>query len=114
MNPVTGYLFDKFGGKWLARIGLFLLILTTLPFTQLTSDTSFTFLSVVNMFRMLTIAMVMMPMTTLSINQLPKRLIPHGTAMNNTFRTNGRLNRNGFIYNNNDIILQYLAKAYQG
>ena len=86
MNPVTGYLFDKFGGKWLARIGLFLLILTTLPFTQLTSDTSFTFLSVVNMFRMLTIAMVMMPMTTLSINQLPKHLIPHGTAMNNTFR----------------------------
>lgn len=86
MNPVTGYLFDKFGGKWLARIGLFLLILMTLPFTQLTSDTSFTFLSVVNMFRMLTIAMVMMPMTTLSINQLPKHLIPHGTAMNNTFR----------------------------
>ena len=86
MNPVTGYLFDKFGGKWLARIGLFLLILTTLPFTQLTSDTSFTFLSVVNMFRMLTIAMVMMPMTTLSINQLPKHLIPHGTALNNTFR----------------------------
>ncbi|WP_239705295.1 MDR family MFS transporter [Mammaliicoccus sp. R-M63] len=86
MNPVTGYLFDKFGGKWLARIGLFLLILTTLPFTQLTSDTSFKFLSVVNMFRMLTIAMVMMPMTTLSINQLPKHLIPHGTAMNNTFR----------------------------
>lgn len=86
MNPVTGYLFDKFGGKWLARIGLFLLILTTLPFTQLTSDTSFTFLSVVNMFRMLTIAMVMMPMTTLSINQLPKHLIPHGNAMNNTFR----------------------------
>src|SRR5699024_8316639 len=32
------------------------------------------------------IAMVMMPMTTLALNQLPNELIPHGTAMNNTFR----------------------------
>jgi len=28
----------------------------------------------------------MMPMTTLALNQLPDHLIPHGTAMNNTFR----------------------------
>lgn len=86
MNPLTGYLFDKFGGKWLARIGLFLLIITTLPFTQLNQHTTFTFLSIINMLRMLTIAFVMMPMTTLSINQLPNHLISHGTAMNNTFR----------------------------
>src|SRR5699024_11390734 len=32
------------------------------------------------------ISMVMMPMTTLALNQLPDHLIPHGTAMNNTFR----------------------------
>ncbi|MBF7017823.1 MDR family MFS transporter [Staphylococcus durrellii] len=85
-NPLTGYLFDKFGGKWLARGGLLLLALSTLPFTFLTAHTSITYLTVMNAVRMISIAMVMMPMTTLAINQLPQHLISHGTAMNNTFR----------------------------
>lgn len=86
MNPITGYLFDKFGGKWLARIGLFVLVVSTLPFTMLTEHTTFTYLATSNALRMVSIAMVMMPMTTLAINQLPNELITHGTAMNNTFR----------------------------
>lgn len=86
MNPITGYLFDKFGGKWLARGGLFLLGVTTFAFTNLSMDTSFTYLASMNAIRMISIAMVMMPMTTLALNQLPNDLIPHGTAMNNTFR----------------------------
>ncbi|WP_010530196.1 MDR family MFS transporter [Lentibacillus jeotgali] len=85
-NPITGYLFDKFGGKWLARGGLLLLALTTFAFTNLSMDTSFTYLATMNGIRMISIAMVMMPMTTLALNQLPDQLIPHGTAMNNTFR----------------------------
>ncbi|MFP3441096.1 hypothetical protein R0K18_25515, partial [Pantoea sp. SIMBA_133] len=32
------------------------------------------------------VAMVMMPVTTAGLNQLPAHLIPHGTAMNNTMR----------------------------
>lgn len=86
MNPITGYLFDKIGGKWLARIGLFVLVVSTLPFTMLTEHTTFTYLATSNALRMVSIAMVMMPMTTLAINQLPNELIAHGTAMNNTFR----------------------------
>ena len=35
---------------------------------------------------MMSISMVMMPMTTLALNQLPNDLISHGTAVNNTFR----------------------------
>lgn len=85
-NPITGYLFDRFGGKWLARIGLLLLTLTTFAFTNLSETTSFTYLATMNGLRMISIAMVMMPMTTLALNQLPNDLIPHGTAMNNTFR----------------------------
>ncbi|TFJ91503.1 MDR family MFS transporter [Lentibacillus salicampi] len=85
-NPITGYLFDKFGGKWLARGGLLLLSLTTFAFTNLSVDTSFTYLATMNAIRMISIAMVMMPMTTLALNQLPNDLIPHGTAVNNTFR----------------------------
>lgn len=86
MNPISGFLFDKFGGKWLAHIGLFLLIITTLPFTNLTGHTTFTYLAIMNACRMTSIALVMMPMTTLAINELPDKLIAHGTAMNNTFR----------------------------
>lgn len=86
MNPVTGYLFDKFGAKWLLRVGFFLVTVITFMFANLSVDTSFTYLAVMNAIRMLGISMVMMPSTTLGLNQLPKQLIAHGTAMNNTFR----------------------------
>jgi len=60
--------------------------LTTFAFTNLSADTSFNYLATMNAIRMISIAMVMMPMTTMALNQLPNELIPHGTAMNNTFR----------------------------
>jgi EmrB/QacA subfamily drug resistance transporter len=86
MNPITGRIFDKFGAKWLAVIGLILITVSTFMFTDLTATTSFTFLAVVNAVRMLGISMVMMPVTTAGLNQLPIMLIPHGSAMNNTMR----------------------------
>ncbi len=86
MNPITGTLFDKYGAKWLLRIGLFLATVTTFMFSNLSVETSFLYLAVLNAIRMLGISMVMMPSTTLGLNQLPKQLISHGTAMNNTLR----------------------------
>ncbi|MFC0232124.1 MDR family MFS transporter [Bhargavaea ullalensis] len=86
MNPVTGILFDKYGGKWLLRAGFAILTVTTFMFTSLTDETSFVYLAVLNAVRMFGISMVMMPSTTLGLNQLPATLIPHGTAVNNTFR----------------------------
>ena len=86
MNPVTGTLFDKYGAKWLLRTGFVILTVTTFMFANLSEETSFTYLAVLNAVRMLGIAMVMMPSTTLGLNQLPNHLIAHGTAMNNTFR----------------------------
>ncbi len=85
-SPITGYLFDRYGGKWLARAGMLLLTVTTFAFTDLDMDTSFTYLATMHALRMVSIAMVMMPMTTLALNQLPNDLISHGTAVNNTFR----------------------------
>src|SRR5690625_304291 len=79
-------LFDRYGAKWLALIGFLILTVSTFMFTNLTEDTSFTYLAVMNAVRMLSIAMVMMPTTTAGLNQLPDSLIPHGSAMNNTFR----------------------------
>ncbi|MEN2767835.1 DHA2 family efflux MFS transporter permease subunit [Ornithinibacillus xuwenensis] len=86
MNPITGRLFDKFGAKWLSLIGLLLITATTFMLTVLTTDTTFTYIATVQAFRMLGIAMVMMPVTTAGLNQLSPRMLPHGTAMNNTLR----------------------------
>ncbi len=86
MSPVTGHIFDAIGAKWLAVAGFTLLTVTTFMFADLSADTSFTYLAVVNTIRMFGVAMVMMPVTTAALNQLPQSLIPHGTALNNTFR----------------------------
>ncbi|MDG5471833.1 MDR family MFS transporter [Jeotgalibacillus sp. ET6] len=86
MSPITGRLFDKFGARWLSITGMSILALSTFMFTTLTAETTFTYLAVVNSFRMFGMAMVMMPVTTAGLNQLPASLIPHGTAMNNTMR----------------------------
>ncbi|MBN8210586.1 multidrug efflux MFS transporter [Bacillus sp. NTK071] len=86
MNPITGRIFDKFGARWLAIVGLVIVTVTTFMFTNLTPQTSFAYLAVVNALRMFGVAMVMMPVTTAGLNQLPTHLIPHGTAMNNTMR----------------------------
>ncbi|SFL36673.1 drug resistance transporter, EmrB/QacA subfamily [Gracilibacillus orientalis] len=86
MNPITGRLFDRFGGKWLAVFGLGILSVTTFLLAILTTETTFTYIATVNAARMFSISMVMMPVTTAGLNQLPNDVIPHGTAMNNTMR----------------------------
>ncbi|ATG51418.1 MFS transporter [Brachybacterium vulturis] len=86
MSPVTGRIFDRFGASALAIIGFALLAVTSFLLAQLSVDTTFTYIAVVNAVRMLGTAMVMMPVTTAALNQLPQRMIPHGTAVNNTMR----------------------------
>src|SRR5690606_12785712 len=86
MSPVSGLIFDKYGAKWLAFIGLTLATITTFMMSHLTTSTSFLYITTIYAIRMLAVALVMMPVTTAGLNQLPKRLIPHGSAMNNTMR----------------------------
>src|SRR5581483_6758205 len=83
---ITGKLFDKFGGRALAVIGLSITTLTSYFFSKLTLDTSYTQLLILYSFRMFGMSMVMMPVMTNGLNQLPARLYPHGTAMNNTLQ----------------------------
>lgn len=85
-NPISGRIFDKVGAKWLAISGLVITAVTTFLLANLSSSTTFTYLTVVYAVRMLGVALVMMPVTTAGLNQLPKHLISHGTAMNNTMR----------------------------
>ncbi|MEQ6377316.1 DHA2 family efflux MFS transporter permease subunit [Bacillaceae bacterium S4-13-58] len=84
MSPITGRLFDKIGGKILAITGLSILVVTTYYFSQLTAETPYSYLVVLNAVRMFGMSMVMMPVSTNGLNQLPARYYPHGTAMNNT------------------------------
>lgn len=86
MSPLVGKVFDKIGARWLLITGLSIMTVTTLFYTQLTFETSLVYLSVVFAVRMMGIAMVTMPSTTAGLNQLPNRLMPHGTAMMNTMR----------------------------
>ncbi|WP_222847994.1 MDR family MFS transporter [Ruania zhangjianzhongii] len=85
-SPITGRVFDAFGAKWLALGGTVIVTVTTFLYTVLTVDTSFAYLAIVNTVRMFGTAMVVMPVTTAALNELPMSLIPHGTAMNNTMR----------------------------
>lgn len=84
MSPITGRLFDKYGARVLAVTGIFLTALTTYMFSNLTLTTSYTSLIFIYSLRMFGMSMVMMPVMTNGLNQLPGRLNPHGTAMNNT------------------------------
>ncbi|TCP23408.1 EmrB/QacA subfamily drug resistance transporter [Scopulibacillus darangshiensis] len=86
MSPITGRVFDKIGARWLAISGLIIITITTLAFSNLTPSTSFAFITILYSIRMFGLSMVMMPATTAGLNQLPKRLIPHGAAMSNTMR----------------------------
>ncbi|WP_164216002.1 MDR family MFS transporter [Virgibacillus sp. YIM 98842] len=86
MSPVNGRIFDKFGARYLVITGLTLLTITSFLYTNLTPETSLGFITTVFAIRMFGISMVMMPATTAGLNQLPRKLIPHGSAMTNTMR----------------------------
>lgn len=86
MSPITGRIFDKIGARLLAIVGLILITGASLAFSFLNIETTFTTITVLYAIRMLGLSMVMMPVTTAGLNQLPKKLIPHGSAMNNTMR----------------------------
>lgn len=86
MSPITGKLFDKYGARVLAITGLSITILTSYMFSRLTMDTTYTTLMLLYTARMFGMSMVMMPIMTNGLNQLPARYNPHGTAMNNTLQ----------------------------
>ncbi|AHV95520.1 DHA2 family efflux MFS transporter permease subunit [Paenibacillus sabinae] len=87
MSPITGMIFDKIGARWLTIVGLVITVITTWEFSQLTDSTTFTHLILTYTVRMFGLSMLMMPITTAGLNQLPQRLSSHGTAMANTLRT---------------------------
>lgn len=86
MSPITGRLFDKFGAKWLALIGLGLIANTLWQFAFITLSTPYSMIMIFNTLLMLGISMVMMPIMTNALNELPPPLYPHGTAIISTLQ----------------------------
>ncbi|MBW4840494.1 MAG: DHA2 family efflux MFS transporter permease subunit [Paenibacillaceae bacterium] len=87
MSPITGMIFDRIGARWLAVVGLAITAVTTWEFSNLTDSTTYTHLILMYTARMFGMSMLMMPIQTAGLNQLPARLNAHGTAMSNTLRT---------------------------
>ncbi|MFD1065617.1 DHA2 family efflux MFS transporter permease subunit [Oceanobacillus locisalsi] len=86
MSPITGRLFDKFGARTLTLVGLTITGVTTYLFTRLDMEITITSLMVIFAARSFGMSMVMMPVMTNGLNQLPMHQNPHGTAMNNTLQ----------------------------
>ncbi|SDN51485.1 drug resistance transporter, EmrB/QacA subfamily [Fictibacillus solisalsi] len=86
LMPVTGKLFDRFGAKWLSVIGMVITIITTIGFIDLTDSTSYTYLVLMSTGRRIGMALLLMPIQTAGLNQLPAKLHAHGTAISNTIK----------------------------
>ncbi|MBO1913115.1 MFS transporter, partial [Microvirga sp. 3-52] len=71
MSPITGRLFDKYGARAMAIIGLTITIVTTYYLSKLGMDSGYYYIMMLYTVRMLGISMVMMPVMTNGLNQLP-------------------------------------------
>jgi len=86
MSPITGRLFDRFGARILALIGLTILTGSTYLLSNLTMTDEYSYLVFVYAIRMFGMSLVMMPVMTNGLNQLPLKSHPHGTALKNTLQ----------------------------
>ncbi|PTL37569.1 MDR family MFS transporter [Alkalicoccus saliphilus] len=86
MSPLTGYIFDRIGARALAFTGFTIMTIATLGFVFVDIYATMALLAFLFALRMFGFSMVMMPVTTSGLNELPRKLIPHGAAMNNTMR----------------------------
>jgi DHA2 family lincomycin resistance protein-like MFS transporter len=86
LSPVMGKLFDKFGPRLLMIPATGILAVTMFSLSQVSTDTSLVRIIISYLLLMLSISAVMMPAQTNGLNQLPKKLYPHGTAIMNTLQ----------------------------
>lgn len=84
MSPITGRLFDKYGARTLAIVGLTITVVTTYMMSNFDMESSYTYIVTLYSIRAFGMSMIQMPVMTNGMNQLPMSANPHGTAMNNT------------------------------
>lgn len=86
MSPIMGRLFDKYGPRKLLIPGSFVLCVTMFILTRLDLNTPVWLIVVCYVLLMLSVSAIMMPAETNGLNELPKRLYPHGTAVMTTLQ----------------------------
>lgn len=86
MSPFMGALFDKVGPKVMMIPATIVLAVTMFMFSNLTADTPQWVIIAGFMLIMLSVSATMMPAETNGLNQLPKHLYPHGTAVVSTLQ----------------------------
>lgn len=86
MMPISGWLFDKIGARWLAVVGLLIAAYGLYLLQSLDVTTSFGTVSAWLMVRAVGLGMVMMPVTTAGMNEVPIEKVGQATAITNTTR----------------------------
>lgn len=86
LSPVTGKLFDKYGAKPLFIVGMSFIALSMWAVIDLSSSTSYAYILVRTIILRIGLAFITMPLNTAALNALPRELVSHGSAINNTTR----------------------------
>lgn len=86
MGPIAGKIYDKFGIRILAVVGLGITTYATWEFTKLNLDTPYNSILGMYTLRSFGMSLLLMPIMTAGMNALPQKLIQHGTAMSNTIK----------------------------
>lgn len=86
MSPISGRLFDKYGARAMAVIGLAITIYTTYTMSTFNMESGYFYIMTIYTVRMMGMSLVMMPVMTNGLNQIPMDSNPHGTAINNTLQ----------------------------
>jgi MFS transporter, DHA2 family, lincomycin resistance protein len=89
MSPVMGTLFDRFGPRKLMIPGTIGLVGVMIFFSNINPSMPIWSFILVYIILMLSISAIMMPAHTNALNELPKKLYPHGTAIANTLQPIG-------------------------
>lgn len=84
--PIAGRMFDRLGVRKMAVPGILIVIFTLGFMMQLDQQTSAWMIVVLHCLFMTGISMVMMPVQTNGLNQLPRQLYTHGTAIMSTLQ----------------------------
>lgn len=86
MSPIAGSILDKCGIRPLVLVGLTVVFITALGYTRITLVTNAIVISIIYTLFLFAISIMMMTMTTFSVNQLSPALSRHGAALTNTTR----------------------------
>lgn len=86
LSPLMGHLFDQYGPKRLMLPGSIFMVITMFVFSRLDLNTSPIVIIIAYIVLMVSVSAMLMPAETNGLNQLPKHLYPHGTAVVSTFQ----------------------------